>query len=75
MHSLHAVASPDLTIQAAIQNLPPNIKRLAAAADLALVGKLTVAQVDAKLAAATRLTNTDRLTIKIGLNRAGLLVD
>jgi hypothetical protein len=62
-------------IEAAILALPANIKRLAAAADLALVGKLTVAQVDAKLAAATRLTTMDRLQIKIGLNRAGLLSD
>jgi hypothetical protein len=74
---IHAIATDakPTAIEAAILSLPANVRRLAAAADLQLVGKLTVAQVDAKLAAATRLTNTDRLTIKIGLNRAGLLVD
>jgi hypothetical protein len=73
---IHAVTDQAaLKIEAAILALPPNVKRLAAAANLELVGKLTVAQVDAKLAAAARLTTMDRLQIKIGLNRAGLLSD
>jgi hypothetical protein len=71
MLAINAVAT-DLDIKAAVEKLPPNVRRLAAQADLAL-GKLTVAQVDAKLAAAPRLTTMDRLQIKIALNRAGLL--
>lgn len=73
MHSLHAVA--DTKIEAAILALPPNVKRLAAAANLELVGKISVADVDRKLAASTRLTTLDKLQIKIGLNRAGVLID
>lgn len=66
-------AVTDIEIQAAVQKLPPNVKRLAAAADIALTSKLTVAQVDAALAKAPRLSVTDRLSLKVGLERAGLL--
>jgi hypothetical protein len=69
-------AVKEFDIKAAVDRLPANIKRLAASADLALVGRLSVATVDAKLAAAAeRLTTMDRLQIKIGLERAGILGD
>jgi hypothetical protein len=71
--ALNAVASTDLKIEAAIASLPKNVTRMLAGADINLIGKIGVADLDRRLAAATRLTNTDRLTIKIGLNRAGLL--
>jgi hypothetical protein len=73
---IRAVATPDLKIEAAILSLPPNVKRLLAAADISLAGNtIGVADIDRKLAAASRLSNTDRLTVKVGLNRAGLLGD
>jgi hypothetical protein len=71
--TLNAVA--DLDIKAAVDRLPKNVTRLLAAADVALVGKIGVADLDRRLAKADRLTNMDRLQIKIGLERAGILGD
>lgn len=75
MHTLHAVAERPTSIEAAISNLPKNVTRMLAGADIALVGKISVADLDRKLAASTRLTTTDKLTIKVGLERAGVLGD
>jgi hypothetical protein len=77
MHAtaLNAVAEkPAFSIEAAVASLPPNITRLAAAADVAIAGKISVSQIDAKLSA-SRLKTIEKLQLKIGLNRAGLLVD
>jgi len=71
---IHAVT--DTTkIEASILALPPNVRRLMAAADVVLAGKtISVAEIDRKLAASERLSTIDKLTLKLGLNRGGLLV-
>jgi hypothetical protein len=74
MH-LNAVAEkPAFSIEAAVASLPPNITRLAAAAAVAIAAKISVAEIDRKLAG-SRLSTIEKLQLKIGLNRAGLLVD
>ncbi len=72
--AIHAVADEAaLAIKAAAAKLGPDVKRLMASASVIVDGKkLTVAEVDAKLAG-SRLSVTERLTLKIGLTRAGLL--
>jgi hypothetical protein len=77
MHAtaLNAVAEkPQFSIEAAVASLAPNITRLASAADVAIAGKITVAEIDRKLSS-SRLSTIEKLQLKIGLNRAGLLVD
>jgi hypothetical protein len=71
---INAIAEkPQFSIEAAVASLPPNVVRLAAAGDVAL-GKISVAEIDHKLGG-SRLTTIEKLQLKIGLNRAGLLVD
>ena len=72
MHALHAVA--DLDIKAAAAKLSRPTLRLMAQADLP-VGRLTLAQVNAKLDAAPRLRTNDRIAIKLELSRLGLMTE
>jgi hypothetical protein len=80
MH-INAVTDPaTLKIEAAISSLPPNVRRLMTLADINLGGKtISVADIDRKLAASDasdrRMSTIDKLSLKLGLNRAGLLVD
>ena len=54
-------------------SLPPQIGRLLASNSVSLpVGRMTVAQVD-KLLGDTKMSPTDRMTVKAALARAGLL--
>jgi hypothetical protein len=54
-------------------NLPPQIGRMLAAADVTLPsGRMTVAQVD-KLLADKKLSTADRMNVKGALARAGLI--
>jgi hypothetical protein len=72
---INAIAEkPAFSIEAAVASLPANITRLAAAADVAIAGKITVAEIDRRLGG-SRLSTIEKLQLKIGLNRAGLLVD
>jgi hypothetical protein len=72
---INAIAEkPQFSIEAAVASLPPNITRLAAASDVTIAGKISVAEIDRKLSS-SRLSTIERLQLKIGLNRAGLLVD
>jgi hypothetical protein len=72
---INAIAErPEFNIAAAVASLPPDTKRLAAAADFAIAGKISVGALDAKLSA-SRLRTLEKLQLKIALNRAGLLVD
>jgi hypothetical protein len=70
---IHAIATTDTKIEAAISSLPPTTRRLLAAADVSLTGKISVADLDRKLAAAERLSVLDRLAVKVGLEKSGLL--
>jgi hypothetical protein len=71
--NINAVATPEFDIQAAVAKLPKTAYRLMAAAGVAVpTGKLTVAEVDAKLAD-SRLTLDQRIELKVSLDRAGLL--
>jgi hypothetical protein len=46
MHSLHAVAEKStFSIEAAISSLPPNVKRLMAAADIVLAARRSVSSI------------------------------
>jgi hypothetical protein len=72
--NISAVIDQPTDIQAAVAGLPPNIKRLAASADVTIAGRISVAAIDAKLSA-SRLTTIEKLQLKIGLNRSGLLFD
>jgi hypothetical protein len=75
MH-INAVTDTTTKIEAAIDHLPPNVRRLLASADVNLGGKtISVADIDRKLAASERLSTLDKLALKLGLNRAGLLTD
>jgi hypothetical protein len=71
---INAVTEKTFDIQAAVASLPPNVKRLAAAGDVTIAGRISVAEIDHKLGG-SRLTTIEKLQLKIGLNRAGLLVD
>ena len=73
---IRAVATPDLKIEAAIASLPPNVRRLMASADVVLAGKtISVADLDRKLAGSgDRMPTIDKLTFKLGLNCACLLI-
>lgn len=63
------------SISAAIDRLPPNIKRLMASAGVDLAGKkISVGALDAQLRAAERITTHERLMLKVSLNHSGLLV-
>lgn len=75
MLSIHAVADQDvIAIAAAAAKLHPAIKRLLSSASVVIDGKkLSVADLDRQLAS-TRLSITERLTLKVGLERAGLLI-
>jgi hypothetical protein len=68
--TLNAVA--DLDIKAAAAKLSRSTIRLMAQADLP-IGRLTLAQVDAKLAASTRLSTLDKIAIKVELSRLNLI--
>jgi hypothetical protein len=72
--NIHAVTDDKtFDIAAAAQKLPPDVKRLAAKADIVIAGKkLNVAEVDAKLAG-SGMDAMSRLQLKLGLERAGLL--
>jgi hypothetical protein len=71
--SLHAVADQQFSIEAAIAKLSKPAYRLMAAAGIDVPAKkLTVAEVDAKLAG-SHLTLDQRLELKVSLERAGLL--
>jgi hypothetical protein len=70
--TIHAVG--DVDIKAAAAKLSRPTLRLMAMADLP-IGRLTLAQVDAKLDAAPRLTVLDRIAIKAELSRFGLMSD
>jgi hypothetical protein len=72
MDTLHAVAAFD--IKAALETRPA---KLAAAlmkrAGIAPTGKMSLAEVNAKLAASTSLSAEDKISLKISLERAGIL--
>lgn len=70
---LNAATDPDvLAIKAAGEKLGRDVKRLMVSASLVIDGKrLTVAEVDRQLAG-SRLSVTERLTLKVGLERAEL---
>ncbi len=70
--TLRAVADKEFNIAAATGKISRQTSRLMAMADLP-IGRLTVAQVDAKLAAASRLSVLDRIAIKAELSRFGLM--
>jgi hypothetical protein len=73
---IRAVATPDLKIEAAIQSLPSGVKRLLAAANVDLAGKkIGVADLDRRLASAERMSTLDKLALKVGLERQGILGD
>jgi hypothetical protein len=72
MLAIHAVADKDIAAAAAKLTRP--ILRLMTMGNLP-IGRLTVAQVDAKLAAAERLTALDRIAIKVELSRFGLMTE
>jgi hypothetical protein len=74
MFKINAVADKEFSIEAAIAKLPLDVQRLSSSAGIAVAGTLTVAQVDAKLAA-SQLSTLQKLQLKVGLNRAGLLAD
>ena len=63
-----------IKIRAAVDRLPASIKRLAASANIELTGTLITGKLDAALAK-TGMPALKRLELKIGLNKAGLLVD
>jgi hypothetical protein len=71
---IHAVTdTKEFDIAAAAQKLQPDARRLMTQADVAVGAKrITVAEIDAKLAA-SRLTTMERLQLKISLERCGLL--
>jgi hypothetical protein len=72
--AIRAIAEkPEFNIEAAVASVPPDVRRLCASADVPL-GKISVAVIDLKLSA-SRLSTLQKLQLKIGLNRAGLLVD
>jgi hypothetical protein len=65
---------PKFDIAAAAAKLPPDAKRIAAAAGIKLDRRLTVSEVDAALRAIPReMTITQKLSFKVALERAGLL--
>jgi hypothetical protein len=64
---------PTFNIEAAVASLGPDVRRLAACAEIP-VGRISVADIDAKLSA-SRFSTIEKLQLKIGLNRAGLLTD
>jgi hypothetical protein len=73
---LHAVSDGDsITIKAAIDSLPAPTKRLMASAGVDLAGKrIKICDLDRAIRASGRLTNpVDRIALKLGLDKAGLL--
>ena len=75
IEKIRAIAEPGaLAIQAALQN--PEVRavtRLLASADVDLVGKITLRELDKRLSAASKLSIAERLQIKRALDRAGLI--
>jgi hypothetical protein len=76
--TLNAVAADKtFSIQAAVDGLPLNAKRIAASIGLKLDRKLTVAEVDRAFCARTperEFSVTEKIATKVALERAGLLL-
>jgi hypothetical protein len=63
----------NFNLSAAVSSLSPTVRRLMASANVSLTGKISVHDLDAKLATAERMSTVEKLTLKIGLERQGLL--
>jgi hypothetical protein len=73
---IHAIADREnFNLSAAVSSLSPTVRRLMASANVSLTGKIGVADLDRKLATAERLSVLEKLTLKVGLEKSGLLGD
>jgi hypothetical protein len=73
---LHAVSDGDdsITIKAAIDSLPAPTKRLMASAGVDLAGKrIKICDLDRAIRASGLTDPVDRIALKLGLDKAGLL--